>query len=147
MANSQNKVYGKIIPRYEVMRVEAEVEEALCPRCVGGDPEVPEHAHLEIPEARRSVSFMADRGRVGVGKIASLSVRQNVIARMQNHHRHRLQAIRGRRKGGKEDTLDNTVPVTSSLSHLKFNAKKAEMMRVRENDVNADNNVRRLSSH
>ena len=31
MANSQNKVYGKIIPRYEVMRVEAEVEEALCP--------------------------------------------------------------------------------------------------------------------
>ena len=78
---------------------------------------------------------MADRGRVGLGKISSHSVRMNAIRRMQSHHATRLSAIRGRKKGSRDDTLDNTVPRSSLLTHLQYNLKRAEIMRVRENEV------------
>ena len=58
---------------------------------------------------------------------------------MKIHHAKQLAAIKTRRKGSRDDTLDNTLPRSQKLMHLKYNWKRAETMRVRENDVNADN--------
>ena len=62
---------------------------------------------------------MADRGRVGIGKIAGNTVRRHAIASIQSHHRSRLGAIKSRKKGGNERRILKEVKENREGSGIK----------------------------
>jgi hypothetical protein len=82
---------------------------------------------------------MADRGRVGVDRLQNPYLHKLVVQQNQGHHQRKLGEIRGRKKGGHYDTLDNANPETRELSHVWNNAKKNELLSLREHDVNSVN--------
>ena len=82
---------------------------------------------------------MADRGRVGVDRLQNPFLHKLVVQQNHGHHQRKLREIRTRRKGSHYDTLDNANPESRELGHIWYNAKKNELLTLREQDVNSVN--------
>jgi len=82
---------------------------------------------------------MADRGRVGIDRVCNKTLHKRLVASHQKIHKDMLHEINTRVKGGRYDTMNNTVPETLSLKHIKYNAKKAEILSLRAHDIESVN--------
>lgn len=78
---------------------------------------------------------------MGLDRVANRPILKRLIRAQLDHHKFALDDIQNRKKGGKLDTLDNQVPVTLQLSHTQFNAKRAEILAVRELEMNTTNRL------
>jgi hypothetical protein len=82
---------------------------------------------------------MADRGRVGFDRVCNRVLHKRLVKREKEHHRIKLEKIQARKKGGKLDTLNNSLPETLNLKHIQVNWKKNEFLKDREFQVDSEN--------
>mmetsp|Transcript_2183 Transcript_2183/g.4674 ORF Transcript_2183/g.4674 Transcript_2183/m.4674 type:complete len:224 (+) Transcript_2183:113-784(+) len=82
---------------------------------------------------------MAHRGRVGFDRQGKVAIHDRIVQSNYAHHKKHLESIKGRKKGSTDDTLDNSVPYTLSLRHIREQLKKNQLLSEREEDVNRGN--------
>ena len=79
------------------------------------------------------------RGRVGYEKIPQPYLKNLELDRLKSLHHAKISSIKSRTLG--TGTLDNTLPQTSKMKHLKLRQKKKQMRRERDGEIMRGNKL------